>query len=170
VKHGDTIICGRQTASSDEAYLRRAIAACQRGIAAGQTPFGACVVRDGAVLAEAHNEVYARCDPSAHAEVQALRLACAAAGTIDLSGATMYATCEPCPMCFAACHWARVSRIVFGSSITDAAAAGFREMPISNKQMRELGGSNVEIVPGLLRDECNALFAEWAAAGRSEAY
>jgi tRNA(Arg) A34 adenosine deaminase TadA len=154
----------------DRRFLRRAIAAARRGIAAGQTPFGACVVRGGQVIAEAHNEVWSRGDPTAHAEVLAVRAACAAVGGVDLSGCTVYASCEPCPMCFAACHWARVSRVVFGARIADARAAGFSEMPVANERLKALAGSGVEIVAALLRPEAAAVFDEWAAAGRSQPY
>jgi len=150
------------TGAGDEAFMRRAIAVADEGIEAGQTPFGACIVRDGRVVAAAHNAVWAETDITAHAEIVALRQACRVLATIDLSGCDVYSTCEPCPMCFAACHWARVSRIVFGARIADAAAAGFHEMPIANVRMKALGGSDVAVVADVLRDQCQALFARWA--------
>jgi len=158
------------TGAGDEGFMRRAIAVADEGLQAGQTPFGACVVRDGRVVAAAHNAVWARTDITAHAEIVAIRRACEVLRTIDLSGCDVYSTCEPCPMCFAACHWARIRRIVFGTRIADAEAAGFHEMPIGNDRMKALGGSEVAIVPDVLRDECAALFTRWADRRDRRAY
>lgn len=144
-------------------FMRRAIATAREGIAQGQTPFGACIVRGAHVLAAEHNAVWATTDSTAHAEVQAIRAACLEAGTVDLSGAVIYSTCEPCPMCFSAIHWAKISTIVFGARIADAKALGFAELTISNETMRREGRSPVEIVPDFLREECLALFQEFAS-------
>lgn len=144
-------------------FMRRAIAKAREGIAEGQTPFGACLVKDGHVVAAEHNGVWATTDSTAHAEVQAIRAACRTLGTVDLSGAVIYSTCEPCPMCFSAIHWARISTIAFGARIEDARALGFSELTIPNETMKRQGGSPVEIVPDFLRDECLALFREFAA-------
>ena len=151
-------------------FMSQAIAAAERGIQNGQTPFGACIVRDGRVVAAAHNNVWADNDITAHAEVCAIRQACRKLATVDLSGCTIYSTCEPCPMCFSAIHWARIGRIVFGAAVADAAAAGFSEMPISNEQMKSLGGAEMEIVGGLLREQCVALFERWNARPDRRAY
>src|SRR5688572_18464025 len=107
-------------AMTDEQFMRLALAKARDGVEGGQSPFGACVVREGRVVACVHNVVWATTDITAHAEVHALRQACRELGTIDLSGSTIYSTCEPCPMCFSACHWARTTRIVYGASIADA--------------------------------------------------
>jgi guanine deaminase len=155
---------------SDEAWMRLAMARVREGIAAGQAPFGACIVRDGAVVACAHNHVWAHTDITAHGEVETIREACRTLATIDLSGCTIYSTCEPCPMCFAAIHWARIGRLVYGATIADAQAAGFNELTISNAQMKTLGGSSLAIAGPLLRDECAALFAEWLASPRRRLY
>jgi guanine deaminase len=79
-----------------------------------------------------------------------------------LEGATIYSTTEPCPMCFASLHWARVAKIVYGTNISDVAALGFNELAISNFQLREMGQSEVEIVPDFLRDECLELLQFWS--------
>ena len=139
-------------------YMRRAIEKAKEGILEGQTPFGACIVRKQEVLSCVHNVVWRTHDITAHAEIHAIREACRSLQTIDLSGSVIYSTCEPCPMCFSACHWARISKIVYGASIEDAEASGFHELPISNLRMKELGGSPVEIVEGFLREEAIALF------------
>lgn len=109
----------------DELHLRRAIALASESATAGGGPFGAVVVKDGAVVAEGANRVVLDRDPTAHAEVCAIRAASEALGTHELSGCVVYASAEPCPMCAAALHWARVDRVVFAASRTDAAAAGF---------------------------------------------
>ncbi len=88
-------------------------------------PFGAVVVRDGIVLGEGTNRVTADLDPTAHAEVVAIRAACRALGAFALPGATVYASCEPCPLCLTASLWARVDAVVFAADRNDAAAAGF---------------------------------------------
>lgn len=148
---------------TDEQWMHEAVEMARRGVDSGQTPFGACLVRDAELVAAAHNCVWGTCDPTAHAEVRAIRQACEKLGSIDLSGCVMYSTCEPCPMCFAAIHWAKVSRVVFGARIADAAAAGFSELAISNEQMKSLGSSAVEIAAGCLRDECVRLLQDWSA-------
>lgn len=144
-------------------FMQLAIAKAREGMAQGQTPFGACIVRDGRVVACEHNAVWALTDSTAHAEVQAIRVACRTLGTVDLSGCTIYSTCEPCPMCFGAIHWAKISTIVFGTSIADAKAVGFSELTIPNETLKREGGSPVAIVPGFQREECLALFKEFAA-------
>jgi len=142
--------------------MRMAIAKAREGVLAGQTPFGACIVRGGQVLSLCHNEVWASNDSTAHAEILAVREACRVAGQVDLSGGVIYSSCEPCPMCFSACHWARLDKIYFGAAIQDARQLGFNEMPISNQKMKELGASKIEIESGLLRIEAEALFQLWA--------
>lgn len=150
--------------------MRRAIEVARRGIDAGQTPFGAVIVRAEDCIAEAHNEVWATFDPTAHAEVQAIRAACATLDTIDLSDCEIYATTEPCPMCFAAIHWARIGRVVYGATIADAESAGFNEMKLSNEEMHRLAGLKTELVPGVLNKDCATLFAQWQQAGKSKTY
>lgn len=147
--------------SDDEQFMRLAVDACRRGIEMGQTPFGAALIRDGEAVVATHNHVWLTGDITAHAEMHCLRLACEKLAAVDLSGCTLYSTTEPCPMCFAAIHWARCDRIVFGTGIEAAAEAGFNELPISNAEMKRLGGSPVAVDGGCLADECAALFDEW---------
>ena len=154
----------------DDDWMRIAIRQAELGIAEGQSPFGACIVKAGRQLAAAHNLVWQSCDPTAHAEIGAIREASSALGTIDLAGCTIYSTCEPCPMCFAACHWARISRVVYGASIADALAAGFNELAIPAEEMKRQGGSRIEIIGGCLREEAVALFAAWQARSLCSAY
>ena len=146
----------------DAAGMHAALAAARRNLRrADGGPFGACIVRDGRVLAVARNVVLARRDPTCHAEISAIRLAARRLGTHDLSGCTICATTEPCPMCFAAIHWAGIGRIVYGTRIADVARLGFRELTVSNRRMKSLGGATVELVGGVLREECLALLQEW---------
>jgi guanine deaminase len=105
--------------------LARALELARDSVAAGGGPFGAVVVRDGLLLGEGTNRVTSDCDPTAHAEVVALRSACARLSSHDLTGAVLYASCEPCPMCLGAALWARLARVVYAASREDAAAAGF---------------------------------------------
>jgi tRNA(Arg) A34 adenosine deaminase TadA len=155
---------------SDEYFMRLAIEKTRQGLLAGQMPFGAAIVRDGNLIVCEHNIVWAATDITAHAEVNAIRKACAKLNTIDLSGCTIYSTTEPCPMCFSACHWAKFDRIVFGAAIDDARAVGFSELPISNLEMKRLGGSKMEIVPHFLRDEAVELFKIYATQPGKRGY
>ena len=88
--------------SVDERFMRLAIARAHEGVASGQSPFGACVVKDGAVVSCEHNVVWRTTDITAHAEIHAIRVACARLQSIELPGCVIYSTCEPCPMCFSA--------------------------------------------------------------------
>lgn len=111
---------------NEQDFMQLAIDEAVAGVRAGDGgPFGAVIARAGQVVAKAHNCVPSRNDPTAHAEVQAIRAACAALGTFDLSGCDLYASCEPCPMCLGATLWSRVDRLFFAAARTDAAAAGF---------------------------------------------
>jgi guanine deaminase len=151
-------------------YMRVAVRVAEEGIAAGQTPFGAVIVRDGQLVSEAHNTVWLTVDPTAHAEVGAIRKAANALGTIDLSGCDMYTTCEPCPMCLAATHWSKIGTVYYGASIADAQAAGFCELCVAAKLLAQLGGSPLCVESGVLQPECAALFGKWKAAGLSKPY
>ena len=155
---------------TDEEYMRLAIRKTQEGIAAGQTPFGSVVVKDGAVVAATHNTVWQTGDPTAHAEVNCIREAARVLKTIALHGCTLYSTTEPCPMCLSAIHWAKIDRVVFGAGIADAAAAGFAELLFDAQKLAELGKSPLRVEGGLLRAECAALFEEWRRAGLSHPY
>ena len=145
-----------------EGWMRAAIETARESVSRGAGgPFGACIVRDGELLALASNHVLIGHDPTAHAEVMAIRSACTSLETHLLDGAEIYSTTEPCPMCFASLHWARVAKIYYGTGIEDVARLGFNELSISNFQMRELGGSPVEIIPNFMRDECIELLDFW---------
>lgn len=156
--------------NADEAWMQTAIDIARQGIAAGQTPFGAVIVRNDQLIVAAHNVVWRTTDVTAHAEVHALRLACAQLRTIDLTGCTIYTTCEPCPMCFSACHWGKLDRIVYGATIADAQRAGFSELTIPAKEMKRLGGSPMQVTGGVLSGPCAALFQEWLGQASRRVY
>jgi tRNA(Arg) A34 adenosine deaminase TadA len=153
-----------------EELMQMAIDKCREGVAAGNSPFGCAIARAGQVLAVSHNVVLATIDITAHAEVTAIRAACHQADNIFLEGAVVATTCEPCPMCTAALHWARVETVYFGATIEDATDAGFNELSVPAEQLLRLGGSTVKLVPGMLRDECRQLFDEWKHTPGTRSY
>lgn len=106
-------------------HLLVAIEAAEHNVAHGGGPFGAVVVAPDGRTFVAANRVTANNDPTAHAEIMAIRLACRELGTFDLSGCLLYASCQPCPMCLAACQWARLDRVEYAATTQDAAAVGF---------------------------------------------
>ncbi len=114
------------SSSKDRQFLGAAVALSRQHMEGGAGgPFGAVIVRDGRIIAEGWNQVTSSHDPTAHAEVVAIRRACAAVGDFALAGATIYSSCEPCPMCLAAIYWARLERLVFANTREQAAAIGF---------------------------------------------
>jgi len=145
--------------------MLEAIAQARAAIEAGQSPFGAVIVRNNHILARGHNHVWAWTDPTAHAEVVCIRHAAKAAATISLAGCVMYTTCEPCPMCAAAIHWSGLDEVVWGASIEDARRAGFRELIISAPELYRMGGSAVRATAGVCREQCAGLFEEFLRAG-----
>lgn len=112
---------------ADYEYMRLAARLAEENIDNGGGPFGAVIVRDGKILATGVNRVTANCDPTAHAEVNAIRSACAELKTFNLAGATVYSSCEPCPMCLSSLYWAGVSRIIYGNTQHDADVIDFSD-------------------------------------------
>ncbi len=151
-------------------YMKCAVEISKIGIKTGQTPFGAVIVKDDIIIAQTHNQVFSTTDITAHAEMVAIKEACINIDSIDLSGATIYTTCEPCPMCFSAIHWAKIDKIVFGANIKDAKDSGFNELSISNKKMKKIGKSRVVIVKNILQSECKKLFALWSKNKNHKTY
>lgn len=112
--------------NQDSFFLARAIELAQKGSELGEGgPFGAVIVSQGKIIAEGWNRVVHNCDPTAHAEIIAIRSACAAVNRFHLANSTLYTSSEPCPMCLSAAYWARIERIVFANSRAEAAAIGF---------------------------------------------
>ena len=153
-----------------EKFMRLAIDKARQGIKNGQTPFGVCVSKDEDVISCVHNIVWESMDITAHAEIHAIREACKKLNTVDLSGCVIYSTCEPCPMCFSACHWAKISTIVYGTRIEDAKKLGFSELTIPNDTMKHLGNSPIEVVGNILREEGLALFKLWSEQEHKRIY
>ena len=109
----------------DKLFINQAIDLATENVRNGGGPFGAVIVKDGEVIATGVNRVTSNADPTAHAEVQAIRSACAKLGHFELKGCVLYTSCEPCPMCLGAIYWARLDRVVYAGTQTDAAEAGF---------------------------------------------
>ncbi len=141
--------------------MHLAICEAEKGIAEGQSPFGCAISLNGKVIAATHNRVVADTDTTAHAEINAIRAACQHTGNIHLTGAIVATTCEPCPMCMAALHWARVRQVYYGATIADAKFAGFNELTLSAKSLLQQGGSTIELIHGPLEAKCKALFKHW---------
>ena len=141
--------------------MELAIQKARQGISSGQSPFGCAIALDGQILSVSHNTVWASTDSTRHAEMNAIREACGAVDSIFLDDSIVATTCEPCPMCMSALHWARVRTVYYGASIDDAAEAGFNELRLPAAQLLDLGESSVELVSGVLVEECRALFGEW---------
>lgn len=143
-------------------FMQRAIALAVENVRQGGGPFGAVIVRDGKILAEGVNRVTANHDPTAHAEVQAIRQAASLLQTFDLQGCDIYSSCEPCPMCLGAIYWAHLDHLYFAASKDDAAEAGFddafiyRELPLPIHE-RKLTTET------LLEAEGKQPFDEWMA-------
>lgn len=109
-----------------ETYLKQAIAlACENVDSGAGGPYGAVIVKNGVVIAASGNKVTQNMDPTAHAEIMAIRSACQHSGSFKLQGCTLYSSCEPCPMCLGAIYWARIDRVFFACNRFDAAMAGF---------------------------------------------
>src|SRR5919112_810156 len=154
----------------DRRYLARAVALSREHMQAGEGgPFGAVIVRHGRVLAESWNQVTSTNDPTAHAEVVAIRCACAAVNTFALAGAVLYASCEPCPMCLAAAYWARISRIVYANTREEAAAIGFDDALIYYEIAKPPAERPLPTIHAP-HEDARAVFAEWAAKADRIAY
>ncbi|GGF05949.1 tRNA-specific adenosine deaminase [Aliidongia dinghuensis] len=148
---------------SAEIFMRRAIALSVEQVRAGVGgPFGAVIVKDGRIIAEGANRVTSSHDPTAHAEIVAIRNACAALHDFNLAGCEIYTSCEPCPMCLAAIYWARLDRIHYGNGRADAARIGFDDAFLYDEIAQPLGARRIPTVQ-LLPDEAEAAFAAWSA-------
>ncbi len=124
----------------------------------GDAPYGAVIVKDNEVIITAHNTVQRDQDPSAHAEINAIRLLTAKLQSTSLEGYTLYTTGEPCPMCATACVWAGISEIVFGAAIADLIAANQSQIDIACEEVIERGFRKIKVTKGVLKSECLQLF------------
>jgi len=141
-------------------YMRRAIELSRKSLANGGGPFGAVIVKDGKIISETSNSVTLDNDPTAHAEVNAIRKACKALNSFDLTGCEIYSSCEPCPMCLGAIYWSRLDALYFGNTKKDAADIGFDdsfiyeelEIPVEKRRVK---------TNQVMRDESIVAFEEW---------
>jgi len=150
--------------------MQLAIEACRKGMVNGQSPFGCAISLGDRIIAQTHNTVVQTVDITAHAEVNAIREACQNLGNIFLSHAIVATTCEPCPMCMAALHWARVDTVYYGATIADADKSGFNELQLPAAELLRIGGSEVNLVGNTLAQECRILFAEWQTNPEKKVY
>lgn len=143
-----------------EYFMRQAIALAVENIKSGGGPFGAVIVKDGKVVATGANRVTANNDPTAHAEVSAIRAACTKLGTFDLSGCVIYTSCEPCPMCLGAIYWAHIDKIYYGANQYDAAKIDFDDSFIY-RELELKPEARQKPVENILHDEALAPFRAW---------
>jgi len=132
-------------------------------------PFGCVVVKDGAIIGEGNNQVTSTNDPTAHAEIVAIRSACKSLNTFQLEGCSIYTSCEPCPMCLGAIYWARPAHVFFACTREDAASVGFDDEMIYN-ELAVPNDQRQRVMVSLLRDEGIALFTAWSEKADKIAY
>jgi tRNA(Arg) A34 adenosine deaminase TadA len=145
----------------DQSHMRRAIELSIRNVQSGSGgPFGAVIVKDGKILAEAANSVTSTNDPTAHAEVLAIRAACKKLGAFELKGCEMYTSCEPCPMCLGAIYWARLDRVYYGNSAADAKKIGFDDSFIYQQIQQPHPQRSIPMIQ-LMPEEAWAGFRAW---------
>ena len=150
--------------------MRRAIAVAFENVRSGRGgPFGALVAKDGKIIGEGANSVTTTNDPTAHAEIVAIRAACRALGTFQLTGCELYTTCEPCPMCLGAIYWARPARVFYAGIAADATEAGFDDAFIYEELQRPLEARRIPMIQ-LLREESLAIFAAWKRQPNKTSY
>lgn len=146
----------------DRKFMRRAVALAREGIDANAGgPFGAVIVKNGKIIAEGYNQVTSQNDPTAHAEVIAIRRACEKLGSFQLEGCVIYTSCEPCPMCLGAIYWARPQKVFYALHREDAAKIGFDDQYIYDElgktmDMRQINFQNIS------RDEALPVFEAWS--------
>lgn len=142
-------------------FMKQAIELATANVTSGSGgPFGAVIVRDDRVIATGANEVTATNDPTAHAEVTAIRNACRALGDFFLTGCTIYTSCEPCPMCLAAIYWARMDAVFYSATASDAAAAGFDDAFLY-EEMKKTTGQRTLPEERLLEERATESFEAW---------
>ena len=145
----------------DTLFMARAVELSRDNMRRGEGgPFGAVIVKDGQIIGEGWNRVTSSNDPTAHAEVVAIRRACEALGTFNLHGATLYTSCEPCPMCLASTYWASISRLVYANDRRDAAAIGFDDEFLYSEVTKPMAERAIPTVH-LTSPDALAVFQEW---------
>lgn len=150
----------RDVSDEDRAFMRMAIELSKENIDRGGGPFGAVIVRDGKLISRGANRVVPNNDPTAHAEVEAIRNACRELGTFDLKGCTVYSSCEPCPMCLSALYWAGIERICYANTKRDAAAIDFDDSFIYDQLRLDYDRRSIHC-EHFMRDEALEAFRKW---------
>ena len=145
----------------DEKFMQQAIDLSIDNVANGGGPFGAVIVRDGQVIATGTNRVTANCDPTAHAEVNAIRAACEALKCFKLTGCTIYTSCEPCPMCLSAIYWAGIERIFYGNTKQDAKQINFDDSFIYDQIALDHANRAIPCI-NIMREQALAGFRAWS--------
>ncbi|PVW15894.1 nucleoside deaminase [Marixanthomonas spongiae] len=154
----------------DKKFMQRAIALAELGMDANAGgPFGAVVVKNGEIIAEGHNNVTSTNDPTAHAEVVAIRRACEKLNSFQLTDCVVYTSCEPCPMCLGAIYWARPKKVFYGCNREDAAEINFDDQFIYDEIDKEVDNRSIDFVR-ILRDEAVTVFNKWADKHDKTAY
>ncbi len=145
-------------------FLQRAITLATQNVTSGRGgPFGAVIVRKGEIIGEGANLVTSNLDPTAHAEVNAMRMACSAIGAYQLSGCELYTSCEPCPMCLAACYWARLDAVYYAANAADAARAGFDDAFLYAELRKDARDRSLPINQ-MASDQAWESFAAWISS------
>ncbi|NEP02449.1 MAG: nucleoside deaminase [Symploca sp. SIO2E9] len=142
-------------------FMQEAIALSLKSVNSGGGPFGAVIVKDGEIIAKAHNQVTSTNDPTAHAEIVAIRQACKVLNTFQLTGCQLYTSCEPCPMCLGAIYWARLDLVYYANTKFDAAQIGFDDQFIYKELDLSISDRQLPMSQ-LMRDEALVVFQEWA--------
>lgn len=156
--------------ASQETFMREAIRLSIDNVKSGNGgPFGAVVVKNGKIIARGSNQVTSSNDPTAHAEVVAIREACKVLGTFQLDGCEIYTSCEPCPMCLGAIYWARPDKIYYANSKEDAAAIAFDDQFIYEEIARPIGERQL-FTQQMLRDEALTAFNQWQESSHKIEY
>lgn len=150
----------KEAGEADRRFMRRAIALSDMSTATGGGPFGAVITRGDEIISEGENRVTVSCDPTAHAEINAIRRAAQTLGTFDLSGCHIYTSCEPCPMCLAAIYWAHIDRIYYGNTRREAADAGFDDDFLYREFAVDIDRRS-KPMERLLGDEAITTFEHW---------
>ncbi len=160
----------RQDETRHNLFMARAIRLSIDNVAAGRGgPFGAVVVKNAEIIAEGVNRVASTNDPTAHAEMVAIRDACRKLGVFNLDGCEIYSSCEPCPMCLGAIYWARISHIYFGSSAADASKAGFDDSEIYRELSQSHSERKISMVQ-IMRDQALEAFRVWESSSNKVTY
>jgi tRNA(Arg) A34 adenosine deaminase TadA len=146
---------------SEAKYMREAIKVAKQNIVKGEFPFGCCIVTDDNIVVSACNTSFSKNDPTAHAEINAIRDLCNTFGKVTLEKTIIFTTTEPCLMCMGAINWAKIPRLVYGVSIYKSFEFGFTEIKLNSKEIAAYMPYRLEIVAGFLEEECLELYTLW---------